>query len=162
MKKYCIFIFNIIFAASIGNHLSASETNERTIIALDKNATSNVCNNTFKPSTNIETLSRSYSALSNKEDKLIFCINIINHHVIQELKNISDIKIIFGKDFEDYGIEGKVGKARVSFAEFHPSYYKYGTGIMVGWYLAIFYDLNGRIHKYFLSNIWKNEDMWGF
>jgi hypothetical protein len=107
-------------------------------------------------------LNSEYRSFSNRHDRLGFCIRLLDKGTIEVGTNMKSIHRVFGADVEDYGFKEGTGKARVILADWVVNPRGDSADALVGWYLALYYTDEGLIYKYFLSNIWKSPDMWGW
>ena len=122
-----------------------------------------VCETESRADTNSVVLGIEYSLLTNRQEKLLFCIRLLDDNSISMGTKVSSLKAIFGADVEDYGVQNGQGRMRICFADWIKNpWADWAPGWRSGWYLAVYYDPRGIVHKYFVSNIWKAPHMWGW
>jgi len=112
----------------------------------------------------IKELSIEFTTLKTEKEKIDFSLSLIELGVISVDQNISDVKLIFGKEYVDLGNRGiiyfrsTVNDSIITGVKSHLSPSSNSirpSAITEGWYLIFFYDSNNIIQYYYLSNLHK-------
>jgi len=116
---------------------------------------------------NIEELSIKVSSLKTEQEKLDFCIYLIDAGIISVGKNISNVKKIWGDEFNEFSDRGIIyfrslvddSKLDAKGNNTESSGNGKSTNIIVpseiseGWYIIIFFNQDKTIQCYYLSNL---------
>jgi hypothetical protein len=108
-------------------------------------------------------LKQLYQAAKSESERRAVCLRAIDEGLIHSGVHISLIDEVFDTHFAEKLPTGQVPSqgAAVNFAPQAPSTPKSDGGVMqasdyVGWYLALQYDQQGNVLKYYLSNVHKS------